>query len=293
MTRIVVGNRDGALALSQARAVVAELSGEWPDVNLVQKTVPSGAAGDTAALLDALSRNQLSIAIVSMERLPGTLPEGVRLVAVSRRLEARSQLLGKGAESFSDLAEGARLGVTGTRDSLFIRALAPQLESVILRGGLDDNLRRMAEGDVNGIVVPASVLMGLDRRNLIDDLLEVETFPPAAGQGSLGLIVREDDDAAAELAYTLQHRPSFDRVVAERSFAQALAGTDGILSEDGVQAIGALATVSSDGELSLFGAVVAASGTMLQATTSGEASEAEDLGRELAEDFKAQLAHLQ
>src|SRR5690625_3820973 len=95
MTRIVVGNRDGALALSQARSVVAELTDEWPDINFVQRTVPAGADGDTAALLTALERNQLSIAMVSMERLPLMLPEEVTLVSVSRRFEAKSTQIGR------------------------------------------------------------------------------------------------------------------------------------------------------------------------------------------------------
>src|SRR5690625_2705463 len=113
MTRIVVGNRDGALALSQARSVVAELTDEWPDINFVQRTVPAGADGDTAALLTALERNQLSIAMVSMERLPLMLPEEVTLVSVSRRFEAKSTLLGKGRLRLADLKEGDRIGEIG------------------------------------------------------------------------------------------------------------------------------------------------------------------------------------
>ena len=292
MTRIVVGNRDGALALSQARTIVAELTSEWPDINLVQKTVASGAGGDTAALLGALERNQLSIAVVSLERLPGKLPEGIALASVTRRLEARSTLIAKGVKELGSLPEGARIGVPSARGAQFLKATAPALEAVQLNtGGLDDNLRRLAEGDVAGLVLPASLLIGLDRRSQIETLLEAELFPPAVGQGSLGLLVREDDDAAMELAYTLQHRPSFDRANAERSFATALEESSAahLMQQDGVPAIGALATVTGDGELTLFGAVVAASGNMLQATTGGDASEAADLGRELAADFKAQL----
>ncbi len=295
MTRIVVGNRDGALALSQARTIVAELTSEWPDINLVQKTIQSGAAGDTAALLGALERNQLSIAVVNLERLPGTLPEGISLVSVTRRLEARSTLLAKGNKEFAALGDGARVGVPGPRGAQFLTAVAPSLQPVTLGAtGLDDSLKSLAEGDVAGLVLPASMLIGLERRSLIESLLDAELFPPAAGQGSLGLLTREDDDAAQELAYTLHHRPSFDRIAAERSFASALEETalDQLMQQDGVPAIGALATVTGDGELTLFGAVVAANGSMLQATTSGEASEATDLGRELAEDFKAQLAKL-
>jgi len=294
MTRIVVGNRDGALALSQARSVVAELTGEWPDINLVQKTIPAGSDGDTAALLGALERNQLSIAMLSMERLPGSLPEGLTLVSVTRRLEARSTLLGKGLNSLADIPEGARIGVPSVRDALFLEAAVPGVETVQLELNLDTSLKRLAEGDLRGLVLPASLLIGLERRSLIEELLEAEMFPPACGQGSLGLVVREDDDAAIELAYTLQHRPSFDRVTAEGSFQSALleGGTDGIRSRDGAAAVGALANVTGDGELTLFGAVITESGNLIQATSSGEAAEAADIGRELAADFRDQLAQL-
>ena len=65
---------------------------------------------------------------------------------------------------------------------------------------------------------------------------------------------------------------------AERAFAAGLEGRH----------VGALATVSDDGELELFGAVVE-NGTTVQVSTSGEAREAEELGRELAQDVLAQL----
>src|SRR5690625_722 len=291
MTRIVVGNRDGALALSQARSVVAELTDEWPDINFVQRTVPAGADGDTAALLTALERNQLSIAMVSMERLPLMLPEEVTLVSVSRRFEAKSTLLGKSRLRLADLKEGDRIGVPGPRDALFLTAVAPGIEAVVLQEqSLDNHLRLIAEDELHGLLLPASVLHELDRRNLIGELLEMELFPPACGQGSVGLLVREDDDAASELAYTLQHRPSFDRVTAEMSFRNTLSAADGkLLEQNGVPAIGALATVTSDGELTLFGAAISASGNLIQATSSGEAAEAADLGRELATDFLNQL----
>src|SRR5690554_2166572 len=202
MTRIVVGNRDGALALSQARTIVAELSSEWPDINLVHKTIPSGAAGeqgDAQALLGALERNQVSVAVVGLERLPGKLPEGIRLASVTRRLEARSTLLAKGVPDLASLSAGSSVGVPGMRAALFLKAIAPQLEAVILGDGLDENLRRLAEGEVAGLVLPASMLIGLERRNLIGGLLDAELFPPAIGQGSLGLLVREDDDSSMEL----------------------------------------------------------------------------------------------
>jgi len=93
--------------------------------------------------------------------------------------------------------------------------------------------------------------------------------------------VRSDDDLAFESVYPLQHRPSFDRVRAERAFAAAV----------GDMPVGAAATVTDDGELTLVGAVVKDT-TTLQASVTGEAREAEELGRELASDVLERLAKI-
>jgi hydroxymethylbilane synthase len=65
----------------------------------------------------------------------------------------------------------------------------------------------------------------------------------------------------------------------------------GALSDHGDKATGALATVSSEGELSLFGALASLDGALvIQAEVSGDAAEAKDLGRELAQDVRDQLS---
>lgn len=278
MARVKLGNRDGALALRQARSVLTELSAEWPDVQFNQRTIKSDAA-DT--LVQALEREEIGIAVQPLDVLPPTLPEGVALAAVARRLEARSALVTKGAGALAELPSGARIGVISERDRVFLATLRPDLALELLAGPLDEDLARVANEDLHGMITAAAALQVLDQRNRIDALLEADQFAPAPGQGALGMLVREDDDLAFELAYTLQHRPSFDRIRAERAFA---AGLDG-------HVVGALATVSNDGELTLFGAI-ADEKTTIQASVAGMASEAEQLGRELAEDVREQLAAL-
>lgn len=278
MARIVMGNRDGAEALRQARSVLTELNAEWPDVHITQRTV---RAERPSALTDALIDETIGIGILRLDALPFELPEGIVLAAVARRLEPRSALVSRGASDLASLAEGAEVAVGSGRDTAFLEALRPDLETTPLLTSLDDDLARLTRDEVRALLVPASTLIVLDQRNRIDALLEPEVFAPAAGQGALGLLVRENDDLAFELAYTMQHRPSFDRVRAERAFAAAL----------GDRPSGALATVSTEGELSLFGAV-AEGGTSLQGQISGDASEAEQLGRELAADVEEQLASL-
>lgn len=288
MPRIVIGNRGSVLALAQARGVLAELTAEWPDVNIVLKTVqarePRGASGGSGdELLDALQRGTINIAVQGLEDLPTELPEGLTLAAVTRRLEPRCTLITKGGKGLQELPQGARVGVRGPRDRAFLLAHFKHFDIRLLSGDIDNDLSTLAAGELDAVILPAAGLIRLERRHAMDILLEPEAFMPAAGQGSLGLVVRADDDLASDLAYTLQHRPSFDRARAERSFVGALA-------DHGDKVAGALATVSSEGELGLLGALASLDGAfIIQAEVSGDAAEAAELGRELAQDVREQL----
>jgi hydroxymethylbilane synthase len=278
MARIVLGHRDGALATRQARTVLTELSAEWPDVQLVLRQVPGRAQQD--ALLAALADGAVALAVAAIDTLPATLPDGLALAAVGRRLEPRAALVARGRLTLGDLAAAARVRVRAERDLGFVRAALPGAEAAVWRGSVDEALAGLVADEHDALLFPGALLIALDRRDRIDALLEPEAFPPAPGQGAMGLLVRAEDDAAAELAYTLQHRPSFDRVRAERAFAAGLAG----------HAVGALATIDDEGDLQLFGAVVGEDGTVLQATTSGDPKDAEEVGGELAKDVLEQLA---
>ena len=278
MARIVLGHRDGALATRQARTVLTELSAEWPDVQLVLRVVPGRAPQD--ALLAAVADGTAALAVAALDTLPPTLPEGLALAAVGRRLEPRVALVARGRLALGDLAAAARGRVHADRDLGFGRAALPGADAAVWRGTVDEALAGLGADDHDALLFPGALLIALDRRDRIDALLEPESFPPAPGQGAMGLLVRAEDDAAAELAYTLQHRLSFDRVRAERAFAAGLAD----------HAVGALATIDDEGDLQLFGAVVGDDGTVLQATTSGDPKDAEEVGGELAKDVLEQLA---
>jgi hydroxymethylbilane synthase len=280
MTRIVLGNREGSLAILKARSVLERLADEWPDLHLSLRTVPRTAGQESGPLLTSLLREEIAIAVVQLDALPYELPDGVRLAAILRRPEPRSALAAKGRAAFSALPDAANVLAASERDAAFLRATQPQLRLEVDTSAPDVLLKRLAV-EVDAVVLPAATLVALDLRSAVNAVLDEAVFTPAPAQSAVGLVVRNEDDLAFETAYSLQHRPSFDRVRAERAFAAALPGRH----------VGALATVTEDGELTLFGAV-AQGATVLQASLTGEAREAEDLGRDLAQDVAEQLAAL-
>ena len=281
MARIALGNREGLLAIRQGRGVLEHLTAEWPDLHITLRTVSRSAGSQNEPLLEALTQAQVGLAVFQLDQLPSELPEGLLLAAVARRGESRSALAARGKVSLGELPNGARVAVNSPRDAAFLSAGNSKLSVESSDDAPERLLARLANTDLDAVLLPATSLTTLDLGRNIDALLDESTFKPAPGQGAIGLVVREDDDLAYEIAYSLQHRPSFDRVRAERSFARALPGHQ----------VGAFASVTDDGELTLLGAVVQG-GTTLQATVSGEAREAEELAQELAEDVKEQLLHI-
>ena len=278
MARIVLGGRGSAVAVAQLRRVLAEIIAEWPDMQFSQRTFQTDAD-----LLSAVTRGQVGVALFDLATLPLTLSEGVTLAAVTKRLEPRTALLSKGQGSLAALPPNAVVGVQAKRDEVFVCAARADLQPRTLPQNLDAQLAELAAGHIHALLVPCAHLSELGRRDQANTLLEPELFPPAPGQGSTGLVVKEDDDLTAELVYSLQHRPSFDRATAERSFAA-------IFESYERYAVGALATVTSDGELTLFGAVTAKDKALsVQAEVTGEAAEAASLGRELGADVLEQL----
>jgi hydroxymethylbilane synthase len=279
MARIIVGSRGSALAIAQVRTVLPELTSEWPDINITQRTLPKEISHTD--LLRALESNQIQIAVVDLGKFDA-LPEGFVFGGITKRLEPRSALITKGLADLKALGNGALAAVISDRDATFLQLNHPGLKPSVQPDVIDDLLGSLSTDDVEALVYPCSNLIYLNRRQYADVLIEADVLPPAPGQGSIGLIVREDDDLAAELAYSLNHRLSFARVMAERSFADTL-------RRPGLH-IGALATVSDEDELRLFATVAdTTTGVALQVEVTGDMAEATTLGRELAGDVKAQL----
>jgi hydroxymethylbilane synthase len=127
---------------------------------------------------------------------------------------------------------------------------------------------------------------GLERLGLgdaITHLLDPEWMLPAVGQGALGLECRTDDTATRTLLANLDHQPTRQAVLAERSLLFNLGG--GCLVPIGA------ATVIAGAELVLRGAVLSPDGCeRVAGMVAGAVADAEALGRRLADDLLNQGA---
>jgi hydroxymethylbilane synthase len=185
-----IGTRGSALALIQAEWVAARL--QCP-VEIVKITT----LGDRGAALEDKSRwvseleqalldGRIDLAVHSAKDVPTELDPAFELVAVPERADAHDAICG--AETLEALPAGARIGTSSVRRAAQIRAVRPDVEVVELRGNVDTRLRKLAEGQVEALVL---ALAGLQRLGRVAEAGGALTgLVPAAGQGALALEAR-------------------------------------------------------------------------------------------------------
>jgi hydroxymethylbilane synthase len=223
-----IATRASALALAQARAVAEALPGEHEIVEVTTAGDRGAEPGSdksrwVAELERALQDGAADVAVHSAKDVPGTLPDGLEIVAVPSRADARDALCG--ASALDALPAGARVGTRSLRRRALLLAARADLEIVALGGNVDTRLRKLGEGQADALVLAHAGLERLGRTDEAGAVLEPESFVPAPGQGALALEARADDsDTRAALAAV--HDPgSATCLAAERALATGLGGS--------------------------------------------------------------------
>jgi hydroxymethylbilane synthase len=173
----------------------------------------------------ALERGDAQLAVHSLKDVPMELPSGFVLAAVLEREDPRDAFVSTRFDSLAALPQGACVGTSSLRRVVQLKALRPDLRIEPLRGNLDTRLRKLDEGQYDAIVLAAAGLKRLGLADRIRAVFSAEAMIPAAGQGALGLEVREDQTALVAQLATLSHRATWLATQAERAVSRALGGS--------------------------------------------------------------------
>jgi len=187
-----------------------------------------GEPGDKSRFVRGVERTLLAgeaeLGVHSAKDLPGEMPEGLEIAAVPPREDPHDAWIGAGS-SLEEIPEGARVGTASLRRRAQLLAARPDLRVEELHGNVDTRLRKLAEGDLDAIVLAAAGLRRLGREGEIGFVLAGEQITPAAGQGSLALQVRSGDaDTAAAVAAIGEER-ALRELTAERAAVAVLEAT--------------------------------------------------------------------
>jgi hydroxymethylbilane synthase len=290
-----IGTRASALARTQSEYVAAllreRLGVQTTLVDIVSEgdrnPGPLDQIGGTGvfvtAVREAVLAGVVDIAVHSLKDLPTQPDERLTLAAVPRREDPRDALVARDGLTLGELPDGARVGTGSPRRTAQLRALGLGVEVVPIRGNVDTRIRKVADGDVDAVVLAQAGLLRLGRVDVVTEVLDPIQVLPAPGQGALAVEVSAAASVlAAEVSAAVDDADSRARVTAERSLLAAL--------EAGCTApVGALAELAEgdDGpELYLRGVVSALDGSNdVRLSATGHPAHAADLGRGLADEM--------
>ncbi len=233
-----IGTRSSPLALAQAHLVANVISMAHDLAPGAVTLVPMLASGDkvqdrplaeiggkalwTKELERALLDGEIDIAVHSMKDVETVRNAAFAVTAMLPRADVRDRLIG--AASVADLASGARVGTSSPRRAAQLLRQRPDLNIVPLRGNVATRLRHIGDGNADATLLAAA---GLDRLAMasIGAAIATTELLPAASQGAIGIDHLADRTALAAFLAPVNDPATFQSVMAERAFLQALGGT--------------------------------------------------------------------
>ncbi len=221
--------------MAQSRAIAARLAGLGHRVELLEivttgdrwSATPGQPPPDRGMFVKelelALLDGRADLAVHSAKDLPVALPDGLGVVAVPAREDARDVLVGV-AGGLDALSPGARIGTSSPRRRAQLRLMRPDLEIVELRGNVDTRLARRDAGDVDALVLAAAGLIRLGIRRPDILVLAPPVCVPAPGQGLLAIEGRADDAAVRAAVAGLDDHDAHASLIAERTVLSGMGG---------------------------------------------------------------------
>ncbi|MER9144531.1 hydroxymethylbilane synthase [Mesorhizobium sp. M0871] len=291
MQTLKIGTRGSPLALAQAHETQARMMEAHGMPAEAFEVVVISTSGDriqdrplseaggkglfTKEIEDALLAGTIDIAVHSSKDMPTVLPVGLELSAFLPREDARDAFIGKAVKRIVDLPQGAKVGSSSLRRQALIRRMRPDLDVVMFRGNVQTRLRKLEEGVAEGTILAYAGLKRLGLGHVVTDLMPLDAFPPAPGQGAIGIETRIGDSVVEKMLVAIHDVPTGQALACERAFLAALDGSCRT-------PIAGYATISG-GRLVFAGLIISPDGTQShEVKAEGLALDAADIGTDAA-----------
>jgi len=293
---IRIGTRGSALALAQAEETRARLMAAHALPADAFEIVVISTSGDriqdrplseaggkglfTKEIEEALIAGGIDIAVHSSKDMPTMLPQGLELSCFLEREDVRDAYIGRKAPKLEDLPKNAVIGSSSLRRQALIRRMRPDIDVVLYRGNVQTRLRKIYEGVVDGTLLANAGLKRLGLDHVITELLPVESFPPAPGQGAICIESRIGDRRVLDLLGPISREKTTQALLCERAFL-------GLLDGSCRTPLAGYAQIDGDA-LSFFGMILSPDGRQVhEIRREGRAADAAAIGASAGEDIRA------
>jgi len=233
----IIGTRGSSLALKQTNIAIERLKHVYPQYDFEIKIIKT--KGDTIwdkplhkiggkglfvkEIEEALLKKEIDMAVHSAKDLPVELERGLILGAVLEREDPRDVFISEFYESIHSLINNAKIGTSSLRRKAQLLNINRNLNIIELRGNVDTRIKRLKEKKVDAVILAYAGVKRMGFQNEIKEVLPIHIMVPPAGQGAIGVEVR-DDDEIIELLRPIDHKITRREIEIERTLQQNIGG---------------------------------------------------------------------
>jgi hydroxymethylbilane synthase len=182
--------------------------------------------GRVAQLMSGLVREKCDALVLNAAYLPSKLSSGLTIGAISKRLTPYDVLISSGDCLLDELPENATIVANDIRREAQLLYYRPDLKMVRSQGSVDSVIQKIKNGQLHGAVLAASDVERLHKQDHVVEFLTCSICVPAAGQGSLAVLVRSGEEPIKKCVRNINHAASYSEIMAEWAFLDYLGMTD-------------------------------------------------------------------
>lgn len=241
MPLLTLGTRGSPLALRQAhetRDRLAAAHGVAPDEialapirtsgDLIRDRALSEAGGKglfTKELDAALLAGAIDIAVHSAKDVPTFLEPGLVLAGYLPREDVRDGLIAAPGATLASLPRGARIGTASIRRAAQLKRFRSDFATPLLRGNVETRIAKVEEGAFHATLLAIAGLKRLGRADRTVEILPLDRFLPAVGQGAIAIAARAGDARVLALLQPILDEETGVALTLERAFLARLDGS--------------------------------------------------------------------
>ena len=237
MEKLIIGSRGSKLALKYAeiakKAFLKELDIEIEikkiitdgDLVLDRRTSEIGGKGEFIKNIEKelISKN-IDVAVHSLKDVPSFKTKGLKMECFLKRNDPQEVLINKEKLTLDKIKKNSVIGTSSLRREFQLKHLRPDLNFKLIRGNIDTRIKKLDEDQYDSIILAKAGLLSLSIENRISEVFECKKVVPPAGQGTIVIQSREDDNKLNSILSKINHFETSIESKIERKILSVLEG---------------------------------------------------------------------
>ena len=237
MEKLIIGSRGSKLALKYAeiakKAFLKELDIEIEikkittegDLVLDRRTSEIGGKGEFIKNIEKeLLSKKIDVAVHSLKDVPSIKTMGLKMECFLKRNNPQEVLINKANLTLDKIKKNSVIGTSSLRREFQLKHLRPDLKFKLIRGNIDTRIKKLDEDQYDSIILAKAGLVSLSIENRISEVFECSKIVPPAGQGTIVLQSREDDNKINSILSKINHFETSIEAKVERKILSVLEG---------------------------------------------------------------------